>query len=347
MSKATDIAYFNNPAISNSDLGNLKDSPWMFKQYKDKKIERVTAEHFELGSLIHLAILEPDLFVVASIDKPSGLMGVFLDIYVECGMNDEAAKEAYSKSGFKLPLKTVLNKFQGDIKGKTPDQVKEYKSINKYLDFIKVNNDKLLLTKQQKWVIFQVEKGICRNPTAFNMLFGNKSTSGQSSEGEFDVFNELELYGLLGGVRIKGKIDKLIIDHAQKKIILIDLKSTSSAPYFKVKRVQNTGDLTIDYQGTGFFGSFKGWCYYRQLAFYKTLIAENYKDLFSSYKFECYIIPVNTTTSYDCSVIQVSDEWLEYGRIEAEELIFRYKEHEKEDQWCYPILDSKKGLIKL
>lgn len=328
MSKATDIAYFNNPAISNSDLGNLKDSPWMFKQYKDKKIERVTAEHFELGSLIHLAILEPDLFVVASIDKPSGLMGVFLDTYVECGMNDEAAKEAYSKSGFKLPLKTVLAKL-------------EDKDIKKYLDFIKNNNDKLLLTKQQKWVINQVEKGINRNPYATKFLFDFVKYKQE------EVFNELELYGILEGVKIKGKIDKLIIDHFNKKIILVDLKSTSSAPYFRFKRVLNTGDLTIDYQGTGFFGSFKGWCYYRQLAFYKTLIAENYKDLFSSYKFECYIIPVNTTTSYDCSVIQVSDEWLEYGRIEAEELIFRYKEHEKEDQWCYPILDSKKGLIKL
>lgn len=335
MSKATDIAYFNDPAISNSDLGNLKDSPWMFKQYKDKKIERVTAAHFELGSLIHLAILEPDLFVVASVDKPSGLMGIFLDTYVECGMDEEAGKEAYNKSGFKLPLKTVLAKL-------------EDKDIKKYLDFIKTNNDKLLLTKQQKWVISQVEKGIQRNPYAYKILFEQYNAITEYDKiSNIEIFNELELYGVLEGVKIKGKIDKLIIDHFNKKIILVDLKSTSSAPYFRFKRVLNTGDLTIDYQGTGFFGSFKGWCYYRQLAFYKTLIAENYKDLFSSYKFECYIIPVNTTTSYDCSVIQVSDEWLEYGRIEAEELIFRYKEHEKEDQWCYPILDSKKGLIKL
>ena len=287
-----------------------------------------------------MAILEPDLFVVAEIDKPGGMMGKFIDVYVECGMNDEAAKEAHIKSGYKLPLKTILAKFQDE----TNKKEKEYKDINKYLDFIKVNKNKLVLTKQQKWTIFQVEKGIQRNPTAYEMLF---QTNDVPIENTFDVFNELELYGLLEGIRIKGKIDKLVFDHTNKTITLIDLKSTSSAPYFRVKKVQNTGELTIDYQGTGFFNSFKGWCYYRQVAFYKTLIAENYKDLFSKYSFECYIVAVNTTTSYDCAVIKISDEWINYGRTEMEELLFRYKQHDKENNWKYPIIDSTKGLIRI
>ena len=262
-------------------------------------------------------------------------MGVFIDRYVECGMNEEAAKEAYKVSGFKLPLKTVLAKLnEGDNK--------------KYLEFIQTNNDKLLLTRQQKWTITQMGKGIDRNPTAKSLLLSSETNYfNLSDKDEYEVFNEIELYGVLEGVKIKGKIDKLIIDHKNKKITLVDLKSTSSAPYFRFKKVLNTGDLTIDYQGTGFFGSFKSWCYYRQLAFYKTLIAENYKNLFETYSFECYIIPVNTISSYDCSVIKVSDAWLEYGRLEMEDLIFRYKQHVKEDQWDYPIFDSNKGLIVL
>ncbi len=328
--KLTDIKYFNDSAISNSDLGVLKDSPWYFRQYKDKKIAKVDVSHFELGSLIHLAILEPDLFVVAYIDKPGGMMGKFIDVYVECGMDKEAEKEAYKQSGFKYALATVLAKLDD-------------KENKKYLDFIKVNKDKLVLTKQQKYTISNVEKGIQRNPTAQKMLFDIDIISG----GQYEVFNELELYGVLEGVRIKGKIDKLIINHINKKIILVDLKSTSNAPYFRVKKVQNTGELTIDYQGTGFFNSFKGWCYYRQMAFYKTLIAENYPELFKKYDFECYMVPVNTTHSYDCSVVRIKDHWLEYGRLESEELIFRYKEHMESDNWNYPLLDSNRGLIEI
>lgn len=330
--KFLNVEYYNNSAISNSDLGVLKDSSWYFKQYKEKKIQKLETSSLELGTLIHMAILEPDLFVVADIDKPGGLMGKFIDVYVECGMNKEAGIEAYKQSGFKLPIQTILNKLDD-------------RENKKYLDFIKVNKDKLVLTKQQKWVISQVEKGIQRNPTAHKMLFGQSSFE-NTGIGD-DVFNELELYGVLEGVRIKGKIDRLIIDHNAKKIALIDLKSTSSAPYFRVKRVQNTGELTVDYQGTGFFGSFKGWCYYRQCAFYRTLIAENYKELSNKYNFECYICAVNTTTSYDASVIQVSDEWLKYGRLEMEELLCCYREHVKTDNWAYPILSSSRGLIKL
>jgi hypothetical protein len=331
--KVSDVQYFNDSAISNSDLGVLKDSPWYFRQYKDKKVERVDTSFFELGTLIHMAILEPDLFVVANIDKPGGMMGKFIDVYVECGMNKEAEKEAYKQSGFKYPLATVLAKLDD-------------KDNKKYLDFIKDNHNKLVLTKQQKWVISQVEKGIYRNPSAQTILFDYEEREA-SFDNKVEIFNELELYGLLDGVRIKGKIDKLIIDHKFRKIILVDLKSTSSAPYFRFKKVQNTGELTIDYQGTGFFNSFKGWCYYRQMAFYKRLIAENYKELFDKYSFECYMVVVNTTQSYDCSVVKVSDDWLNYGRAESEELIARYKMHEKENNWMYPILDSSKGMIKL
>lgn len=323
-----DVIYFNRSDISNSDLGVLRDSPWYFRQYKDKKIEKVTVDHFELGSLIHLAILEPDLFVVSEVDKPSGLMGKFIDLYVENGLTSDAAKTAHLKSGFKYSLATVMNKLESD------------KSNKKYLDFIKDNNDKLVLTKSHKYIISQVEKGIQRNPSAYDFLFSKYSDDSEE-------YNELELYGELDGVKIKGKIDKLIIDHINKKIILNDLKSTSSAPYFRVKKVQNTGELTIDYQGTGFFNSFKTYSYYRQMAFYKTLIAINYPELFKEYSFECYIVAVNTTQSFDCSVIKVREEWLEYGRLEMEELLFRYKEHVREDQWCYPILDTNKGLIIL
>ncbi len=110
--KLTDVKYFNDSAISNSDLGVLKDSPWYFRQYKDKKIAKVDVSHFELGTLIHCAILEPDLFVVADIDKPGGMMGKFIDVYVECGMNKEAEKEAYKQSGFKYALATVLAKLE-------------------------------------------------------------------------------------------------------------------------------------------------------------------------------------------------------------------------------------------
>lgn len=321
------VEYHNDFGISNSDLGLLKESPWMFRQVKDRKVERITADYLALGTLIHLAVLQPDLFSVADIEKPSGLLGKFLDLYVEAGSNAEAAKYAYEKSGYKLPFKTVMKKL-------------EENDIIEYLEFIKTSAGKVVLTRNQKYVIDNAQRGIERNPEASKMLFDKVSDS-------YDEFNEQSLFGVLDGVRLKGQPDRVVIDHTNKKILLIDLKSTSSAPYFRITKVHNTGNLLIDYYGTGFFGSFKSYAYYRQLAYYKTLVAENFKQYFDKYTFECYIAAVNTTSSFDCALIKVSDTWLNFGRTEFEELLFSYKEHQKENQWEYPIIHSQKGVINL
>lgn len=321
-----DIEYLNDAGISNSDLSLLKESPWMFRQVKDKKVKRVTADHFELGSLIHLAVLQPELFCVSKISKPSGLLGSFLDAYVEAGQTNEAAKYAYEKSKYRLPLKTVLKKLEED-------------DIQEYLDFIKNNNGKIAITKQQKYIIDNAKRGIERNSIAYELLYQQNNN--------ITEYNEFSLIGVYNGIRLKGQPDRIIIDHDAKRIILIDLKSSSSSPYFRFKRVHNTGDLTIDYVGTGFFGSFKGYSYYRQAAFYKTLIAENFKSYFDLYEFISYIIAVNTTISFDCSVIKVSNEWLDYGRKEMEEYLNRYIIHEREKEWNFPLLDSQKGMIYL
>ena len=321
------LDYINDSGISNSDIGLLKESPWFFRQVKDKKVERITTDYFELGTLIHLAVLQPELFVVAEIDKPGGIMGKFLGYYIEAGCNEEALKYAYDKSGYKLPLKTIQKKIEED-------------NIVEYINFVKESKDRLVLTKQQKYVIDNAIKGIERNPTASNLLLDSYSYK------DVDILNETSYFGVLDGIRLKGQPDRIILDHSDKIVTLIDLKSTSSVPYFRIKRIHNTGELTVDYVGTGFFGSFKGHSYYRQLAFYKTLLFENYRQLFNNgYKFQVFIIAINTTLSFDCSVIQISDEWLDYGRKEIEEYIQRYKFHLKENQWDFPILDSKNGLI--
>jgi len=259
------VEYINDSGISNSDIGLLKESPWFFRQVKDKQIERITTDYFELGTLIHLAVLQPEIFAVAKTDKfykPGGILGKFLDYYIEAGCNEEALRYAYDKSGYKISFNVVKKKIEED-------------DIVEYIDFIKESKDKLVLTKQQKYIIDNAIRGIRRNPIASELLF-------EESVNNRDIFNEQSLFGILDGIRLKGQPDRVILDHTNKIITLIDLKSTSSSPYFRVKRIHNTGELTVDYVGTGFFGSFRGYSYYRQLAFYKTLIFENNKQLFDN-----------------------------------------------------------------
>jgi len=310
------LDYYNDPRVSNSDLGLLKKDSWLFWLTKNKKIDKMTYSHFELGSLIHLAVLEPEKFAVAKINKPSGLMGVFLDHYISAGCTDEAAQYAYEKSGFKLPLRTIKEK------------LKE-KSNKKYIEFMQGTNDKLVLTKEQKNTIDQVLKGINRNPKAYEYLIETDPLK--------EYFNELDLFGVVnltsGDVHIKGKPDRIIIDHENKEIKVIDLKSTSSSPYFEILQINKTGDPRIDYIGTGFFGSFKGFEYYRQCAFYNQLVRQNFKEYALKYKISNYIIPVNTIDSYSCSVVNVTDKWTDCGYNEMMKLLYSYKRHQESGDW--------------
>mgnify|MGYP001573906918 CR=1 FL=1 len=312
----SDASYFNHPNVSNSDLGLLKKDPWLFYLTKNKKIEKASFDHFELGTLIHLAVLEPEKFAVADIDKPGGLMGVFLSHYIEAGMNDEAAKFAYKKSGFRQSLETIMNKLKD-------------KDIAKYIAFMQTSTDKLVLTSSQKYVIDRAIDGVKRNPKAMEYLI--------NKDKDKEYFNELSLFGIVnctnGDVKIKGKPDRIIIDHKAKTIRCIDLKSTSSGPYFEATKINDSGDPRIDYIGTGFFGSFKGFEYYRQCAFYNQLIRQNFKELALKYTISNHIVPVNTTESFSCSVINVTEKWTNAGYDEMMHILQAYNEHKKKNDW--------------
>jgi len=308
--------YFNHPSVSNSDLGLLKKSPFLFWLTKNKKVEKLTFDHFELGSLIHLAVLEPEKFAVADITKPGGLMGTFLDLYISAGCTDEAASYAHEKAGFKISLERVKE----NLKDKT---------VKKYIKFMQTSQDKLVLTSNQKYVVDRALEGIHRNSKAYEYLIDKLSNC--------EYFNELSLFGTIicsnGTVPIKGKPDRIIIDHKAKKIKVIDLKSTSSNPYFEVTQINQSGDPRIDYIGTGFFGSFKGFEYYRQCAFYNQLIRQNFQELAKKYEISNHIIPVNTTDSFAASVIHVTEKWTEAGYDETMKLLYAYNRHKQENDW--------------
>ncbi len=308
--------YFNDSRISNSDLGLIRRDPWGFWLTKNKKIDKPIFDHFELGTLIHLSVLEPEKFSVADINKPGGLMGAFLDIYIEAGCTDEAAKYAHDKVGFKLSLETIKEK------------LKE-KENKKYIDFMKKSSDKLVLTGSQKYVVDRAFQGIQMNPKAMEYLMEKHPNC--------EYFNELSLFGSIvlsnGTVAIKGKPDRLIINHKDKTIKVIDLKSTSSSPWFETAEVSHTGNPLVDVVGTEFFSSFKNFGYYRQCAFYNQLVRQNFPEICTKYKISNHIIPVNTKDSFSCSVINVTEKWTDAGYNEMMDLLYVYNRHKQSGDW--------------
>ena len=87
------LEYFNRPEISNSDLNLFKKSPLRFLLKKQGKLENITTKSMELGSLVHMAILEPEKIAVADVEKPSGMILKYLNLLHDGKTKDEPKKD--------------------------------------------------------------------------------------------------------------------------------------------------------------------------------------------------------------------------------------------------------------
>ena len=123
------------------------------------------------------------------------------------------------------------------------------------------------------------------------------------------------------GVPCKSLLDRLVIDHENKEVTLIDLKTTSHLSDFKE--------------------SFKEFKYYRQLSFYWMAIKwyfvnELQKDI-SEYDLNTYIVAINTGKITEVKVFKIMPRHLDDGLDEIGNIMAILSWHWENDKWDYPM----------
>lgn len=319
----TILSYFNRDEISNSDLNLFDKSPLLFKLKKDKLLESVTSKSLELGTLIHMAILEPENFIVADISKPTTSMLK----YIETLYSTKNKDKAYIASGYKISQERV------EAKMKDVENLEYYK-------FLQRAEGKLVLSEKEREIVDGIDKATHSNRTAYKFLY-------DTSKG-YESFNELEVFFTLGGVKCKSKIDRLLIDKENKRVWLIDLKTTSKPLYGKCNRISETGILKHDWHVTGFPASILTYNYHRQAVFYshavRAFLEQNGYNS-DEYKLSPYIIAVAIYPPYECVVYEIPTDWFVDAELEIAESLFNYTVCRDSNIWkpC----NMKEGLIQL
>jgi hypothetical protein len=152
----------------------------------------------------------------------------------------------------------------------------------------------------------------------------NEHHSTFGNDNNLFIANEFEIQWVHPtGVECKSLIDRIIIDHENKKIRLVDLKTTSHLAEFKEK-----------------FDEYK---YYRQLAFYWMAIYWYFKNTLvdkniDEYQKETYIVAIGTNRSIppvEVKVFEITEPTLNKGLNEIEPLMCELEWHFKEDKWDY------------
>jgi len=307
--------------ISNSMLGWLSKSPAYYKHKMEFAGESTPS--MELGTMVHMALLEPELFVVSEIDKPSGLMGLLCDKYLQSKLEDVDARfeEAYILSGYKIKKETIQLKFN--------------KEGLPYVQERQNNPDAIYLDKPTKYTVDKCVNAVTNNPEAFNLL--------QKKE---NSFSELEIFWE-DKIKRKGKIDRLIVDVENKIAYNIDVK-TSSKNVFKLPlKIGETDNVLKNYIFRGFMASYISYGYYRQQAYYEEAIQYFVKEKYNIDNIEVQhiIIAIETITPNDCAVYKFDKKWIKTGKQEIDDLVDRWVWHTESNSWNLPVEYQENGAI--
>lgn len=290
--------YEDNTRISNSSIGwFLKKGPLYFRNMLDGKEEGLKLPQLEKGTMIHEYILQPDEFwndyVILEYDVPKvKQQKEFCDWYATLKATDPLEDED----------KILLNAYNKAYSNKLSDDSKlaiAKDFIQRYDEYIKsksLNNTKKAISLADLNMLKTIKSNIEKHKKANKLL---TDTPGVESHNEFHInwtfpikTDSLKMdENKIWYAPCKSLLDRCIFDHVNKKIILIDLKTTSDVYNFK--------------------HSVEEFDYYRQIAYYLLAITWYMKDQdidISDYDCEAYIVAIQTNGSYEVRVFNMFNE---------------------------------------
>jgi len=325
--------YYKEKRISSSSLKYFEQSPLLFKKFLDSELEQGEKRYLVRGTQIHMAILEPKLFknnyTYLDFETPkSEQQKQFCEDYIKNYTQNIEVEypKGSNKETFEGPKVLdediiLLMSYKNNYKTTKSDEkaLEEAKTLknklSKYITYLQNRKKFKDILSYTDWNRIQELKDDCaKHKKAKELLFIDDLDT-REVHNEFVIFWEDPIHKL----PCKSMIDRLIIDHKNKKIILVDLKTVNS------------------------FNKFKERCdefsYFRQMAFYWYAINwyfvnELKKDI-GEYTKETYLIALKTTDDAEVKVYKVQEQFLTDGMTELTELFRLLQWHWENNQWDY------------
>ena len=291
-----DIPYYeDNTRISNSAIGwFLNKGPAYFRNMLDGKEKGLDLPQLRKGTMIHEFLLQPDQFwndyVLFDGEKPKSAQAQKfcenLINTVEIELNKQLS-EAYRKSY--------------SIVGKSEDKIlsEALKISVEYKDYIEaIKSKKILISQYDLDQLMNIQHNVEEHKLAKRLLqkAGNYSSIHVYHEFQinWDYFVEDELnHGALTPIACKSLLDSCTFNFDTKTCTIMDIKTTAKLWHFE--------------------DSMKEFDYCRQLCFYQeavywylTNVLELSSDEINEWRFEYYIIAIDTTGSNEIRVFKLA-----------------------------------------
>lgn len=309
--------YEDNSRISNSMLGYFLVSP---KNFKEKVIDgRVDSGSgaMDYGTMVHCYLLQPDefkkLYRVLDINTPSSAQQkAFCQDYIDSKENRPYLKALEAlKKNYKV---TVADDDKNAAKGL--EIALKYKSYIKYLRSQQNGEDKF---KYISWATLNslrnIRLNILEHKKAKELLFDGISS--EETHNEFHINWDIKIGDNI--MDCKSLIDRVKIDHENKKITLIDVKTTVSV--------------------SNFYESFEKYDYARQLCYYWAAIYWYFKNELDidveEYSNETYIVAIQNNGSADCRVFRIEDDTILAKNDIIKQTLTKIDWHRTNNKWDF------------
>ena len=302
--------------ISNSNIGwFLKKGPRYLKEMLDGK-EGLKASFLDKGTMIHEYILQPEEFwkdyiildfAVPKVKQQKDL----LEFYANAKMVDPLASEddilLMSYNSTYSNNKSIDKRIQ-----EAKELVELYQN---YIEYFKNKDSKKVISFADLNMLKAIKKNMEDHKKANELLFKYPET--------FEVHNEFHINweypnaSTLGDLPCKSLLDRVMIDHTNKKIILVDIKTTADVYNFK--------------------HSVEEFDYCRQLAYYWLAIHWYFKNELKlnieEYEYETYIIAVQSHDGYEVRVFKFNPKTVEERLVAIDYAIKRIAWHKDNNLW--------------
>lgn len=302
--------------ISNSNIGwFLKKGPRYLKEMLDGK-EGLKASFLDKGTMIHEYILQPEEFwkdyiildfAVPKVKQQKDL----LEFYSSARLIDPFASE---DDILLMSYETAYNNTKS--KEKKIQEAKELVELyQNYIEYFKNKDSKKVISFADLNMLKTIKKNMEDHKKANELLFKYPET--------FEVHNEFHINweypnaSTLGDLPCKSLLDRVMIDHTNKKIILVDIKTTADVYNFK--------------------HSVEEFDYCRQLAYYWLAIHWYFKNELKlnieEYEYETYIVAVQSHDGYEVRVFKFNPKAIEERLVTIDYAIKRIAWHKNNNLW--------------
>lgn len=324
--KMTDEEYFSDKYkdyISNSRLGLINpDQGGSVELYKTG-ISSGYSDSFELGSIVHGVLLQPERYTISDIRKPSGKLGQFADKMYKYSKEGMSFNDAVNKASIDADYyagKLTEKRLTTAVESCTPYWVQR-KEREKEIINLETDKSTLYISEAMAQKFECCLTGIDNEPRIKSLLCPQGILEAAETYNEYAIFAEVDITidGVVTRKKVKAKLDNYTVNHETEEVTLNDLKTTGKPIGFFMGNL-----VKIDGQEdkVWYDGSFQHFHYYRQMGMYLWLLnCAMHFNKGIDYKLKVNMLVVETTGEFKSRVYSVSKKQIQQGLDEFKKLM--------------------------